>query len=71
MNLTFNLSMVQFNKLVQGGKYKLQAGTLFHIEKFSIGNFNKYAFRKNKLVHLIFLDLICAVNQAHSTGEGG
>ncbi len=34
--------MVKFNKLIQGGKYKLQGGTLFYIEKFSMGKFNKF-----------------------------
>ena len=27
--MTFNLSMVEFDKLIQGGKYKIQGGTLF------------------------------------------
>ena len=31
--------MVKFNKLIQGGKYKLKGGTLFYIKKFSMGKF--------------------------------
>ena len=70
--MTSNLSMVKFNKLIQGGKYKLQGGTLFlmkNTSRASLINFTKEGGIDNKFAMNKFL-FFCFTSVKHVKKQG-